>query len=123
MPSAVTEVRTGSVEDVRKRGMPTVTRTMVNGVPIVDLSGEDHAVPVCCGQGVFHLLKCLEVFGRCQSNLRAMCIGVAPGNVVSVIELRYSRVVALTGHDNIRVITFHADNIGIDVPMDTILAK
>ena len=61
-----------------------------------------------------------EVLRRRQADRRALGGGVAPGQVVGVVESREAGVVALVGDEHLRVVALHGEGLGVDLPAEAV---
>ena len=121
MPVAAPELHVGTlrIEDVAESRMPVVARTRQHGETAVDLAGEQHAVAVEGDEGVLQLVERLEVVGPRDADRRAV-VAVAPRDVIFVVDLRNTRVVAVNPLGDFGIGAHEFEILLADIPLDAV---
>ena len=96
MAVATPELHVGAlrVEDVPESRMAVVARTREHGELPADLAWEKHPVAVERDKGVLQLVEGLEIIRPRDADRRAV-VAVAPRNVVFILDLCHTRVIAI----------------------------
>ena len=121
MTVAAPELHVGTlrIEDVAESRMPVVARTRQHGETAVDLAGEQHAVAVEGDEGVLQLVERLEVVGPRDADRRAV-VAVAPRDVIFVVDLRNTRVVAVNPLGDFGIGAHEFEILLADIPLDAV---
>ena len=121
MPVAAPELHVGTlrIEDVAESRMPVVARTRQHGETAVDLAGEQHAVAVEGDEGVFQLVERLKIVRPCDADRRAV-VAVAPRDVIFVVDLRNTRVVAVNPLGDFGIGAHEFEILLADIPLDAV---
>ena len=102
--------------------MTVVAGARKHGELAVNLLWEEHTVAIEGQEGVFALVKALEVEGISDANGGSV-ITIAPGNPIAVVDPSYARVVLILRFDHLGITSFEHDRFVVDVPVNTILAE
>ena len=121
MPVAAPELHVGTlrIEDVAESRMPVVARTRQHGETAVDLAGEQNPVAVEGDEGVFQLVERLKIVRPCDADRRAV-VAVAPRDVIFVVDLRNTRVVAVNPLGDFGIGAHEFEILLADIPLDAV---
>ena len=121
MPVAAPELHVGTlrIEDVPESRMPVVARTRQHGETAVDLAGEQNPVAVEGDEGVFQLVERLKIVRPCDADRRAV-VAVAPRDVIFVVDLRNTRVVAVNPLGDFGIGAHEFEILLADIPLDAV---
>ena len=107
------------IENVAERRMPVVARTRKHREFPADLAGEQHAVAVERDEGVFQLVERLKIVRPCDADRRAV-VAVAPRDVIFVVDLRNTRVVAVNPLGDFGIGAHEFEILLADIPLDAV---
>ncbi|KXB71641.1 hypothetical protein HMPREF3185_01930 [Porphyromonas somerae] len=120
--SPVLEVGRFAVEDITERSVTIVAGAAKHSEVAIQLAGEEYTIAVEGQEGILQLVEGLKVKGIGDTDRRTV-VAITPSDIVAVFDEDDTRVVAIDPLTDLLVFAFEGQRLGIDIPVDRVIAE